>query len=87
MPHKPKHRRCQIAEQNNGAKNGQVICRNCGYEWYPDARLWRNLSTSNGVKVVYCPACAVRNRLSKEKLLEVFKRSDLLKRMREFAYG
>jgi hypothetical protein len=39
---------------------------------------------SNGGKVLYCPACAVKNKLTKEKLLAILKRSDFLKRMREY---
>jgi hypothetical protein len=76
-----------MVKQSDGSKYGQVICHNCGYEWYPNARLWRNISMSNGGKVLYCPACAVKNKLTKDKLREVIKRSALLKSMRAFANG
>lgn len=83
MPHQPKYLRTQTADQNDGSEEGEVVCRNCDYRWFPDASRWRNISLSNGGKVLYCPACAVKNRIDKRKLSEIVKHTELVQELRK----
>jgi hypothetical protein len=78
MPRNPK-----VIEQGDGSQFGEVTCRNCDYRWFPDATRWRNVSLSNGDKVLYCPACAVKNRVSKEKLKQIIAHTDTMGEMRK----
>lgn len=83
MPRKPIHVGSQIPDRNDGARKGEVICRNCDYRWYPDPRLWRNFSMSNGEKVLCCPMCAVKNSIDKAKLHEIVNRTEVIMEMRK----
>jgi hypothetical protein len=67
---------------NVGTKKGEVRCRNCGYEWYPDPRKWRNGSSPNGFKMLFCPYCAVKNRLDKAKMHEIIARAEVIAELR-----
>ena len=82
MPRLPKYPRIQTEDQSNGSE-GEVVCRNCDYRWFPDASRWRNISLSNGGKVLYCPACAVKNRVDKRKLSEIVKHTELVQELRK----
>ena len=39
-------------------------CLKCGHKWYPDARKWKDKNDDKEKKVVRCPKCHSRNRLS-----------------------
>ena len=66
-----------------GLKKGRVECKACRYIWTPDASRWKNVSFSNGGKVLHCPACNSPNRLDKEKLREILRLAAFRKRLIE----
>lgn len=86
MPREPKYKTSQMIAHNDGAEKGQVICRMCGYAWYPDPRKWKNLHSPNGYKLLYCPYCAVKNRIDKDKLREIVVRTETIVEMRKIGW-
>ena len=82
MPREPK----SSGNKMDNISKGEVVCRNCGYRWYPDPRRWRNLSMSNGEKVLCCPMCVVKNSIDEEKLREIVARTEVIVEMRKIGW-
>lgn len=53
-----------------------VTCISCGYKWMPSPRRWRNhLNYEMKYKVLTCPDCGIKNRISIDDVAKILKRN------------
>ena len=45
-------------------KKFKINCKNCGYSWKPEPRKWKNNAPSRGSRILHCPACGSKNKLT-----------------------
>lgn len=56
-----------------------ITCPNCGYHWSPDPRKWNNWNlTLNHEKVLTCPCCGFRVKVSMSVLRDILRQRGML---------
>lgn len=65
-----------IAEHRDNRKaHADILCEVCGYFWTPNPNKWKNLNLTNynGIpcKVLFCPACGSKKRLTLPKVKDL----------------
>jgi ribosomal protein L37E len=63
----------ELKPPRRGLTKMQLVCRACGWKWYPDPKKWRNHSNMLSERVLKCPSCGVPNRIRKEDVKKIWK--------------
>jgi DNA-directed RNA polymerase subunit RPC12/RpoP len=57
-----------------GLTRTQIVCRACGWKWYPDPHKWRNnLNTDVSERTLKCPRCGIPNHVGIKDVKKILK--------------